>query len=560
MPPHSTAASPPHVRCARRRLWRLALAALLLTGCEAPNMHRSGIGESAGHDASIYDELHYWPLQEPAQDDGELCVPASLIGLADDPYGDGHDDLWSRLRAGYGLGGRVDERRVDQYIDTYSDKQRLFDRLGSDASPFLHYVVEELEQRNMPLEIALLPIIESGYNPEAVSPGKAAGLWQIVPGTASTMGLEHNGWYDGRKDVVASTEAALDYLEELHRRFDGDWYLALAAYNTGEGNVQRAIEQNRRLGKPTDYWSLPLSRQACNYVPKLLALSRVLEAPQDHGISLSPMANEVSVVPVEVNKQVDLHRAATRAGIDSRELMSLNPAYKRGFTAPDTSSTLLVPAEDKQNFLAAVSGQAVGNAPVVSAHPEHYRVRSGDTLRAIARLHQTTPEALRSLNRLEDDRIAAGQELLIPADAIVPPRRFPTAESVALKNHGLYTVKPGDSLSQIAKRFGTSTQQLAALNTIGTGSTLRVGQKLKVRDGLARDPAVAATATADGRLRVSYTVKGGDSVARIADRFNVAVKQVLAWNGMNPARPLIHPGQVLVLYVEQKLAEARKPG
>ena len=325
MPPHSRTAKPRFARAARRRLWPVALAALVLTGCETPTIHLPGIGQPAHDGASLYDQLHYWPLQEPAQDDGELCVPASLIGLDDGSFGDGHDDLWTRVRAGYGLAGNVDERRIDQYIDTYSDKQRLFDRLGSDASPFLHYVVEELEQRNMPLEIALLPIIESGYNPQAVSPGQAAGLWQIVPGTASTLGLAQNGWYDGRKDVVASTEAALDYLEQLHKRFDGDWYLALAAYNTGEGNVQRAIDHNRRLGKPTDYWSLPLSRQACNYVPRLLALSRVLEAPEDHGISLSPMPNEVAVVPVEVNKQVDLHSAALRAGIDSRELLEPQP-------------------------------------------------------------------------------------------------------------------------------------------------------------------------------------------------------------------------------------------
>ena len=558
MPPHSPAAKPPFVRAARHRLWRIALAALVLTGCETPNVHLPGIGGPGHEGASIYDQLHYWPVQEAAQDDGELCVPASLIGLDDDAYGDGHDDLWTRVRAGYGLGGSVDERRIDQYIDTYSDKQRLFDRLGSDASPFLHYVVQELEQRNMPLEIALLPIIESGYNPEAVSPGKAAGLWQIVPGTASTMGLEQNGWYDGRKDVVASTEAALDYLEELHKRFDGDWYLALAAYNTGEGNVQRAIDHNRRLGKPTDYWSLPLSTQACNYVPKLLALSRVLEAPEDHGISLSPMPNEASVVAVEVDRQVDLQGAAARAGMDGRELLSLNPAYKRGVTTPNTSSTLLVPADEKTSFLAAVSGQTARDVPAVHAHPERYRVRSGDNLRAIARLHQTTPEALRALNGLDGDRIAAGQELLLPVDAVLPTRRFPTSESVALKNHGLYTVKPGDSLSLIARRFGTGTRQLAELNAIGVGSTLRVGQKLKVRSDAAHG--AAAIAVADGRRRMSYTVQSGDSVARIADRFNVGVSQVLDWNGLNPARPLIRPGQVLVLYVEQKLADARKPG
>ena len=460
--------------------------------------------------------------------------------------------------AGYGLGGSVDEGRIDQYIDTYADKQRLFDRLGSDASPFLHYVVQELEQRNMPLQIAPLPIIESGYNPQAVSPGKAAGLWQIVPGTASTMGLERNGWYDGRKDVVASTEAALDDLEELHKRFDGDWYLALAAYNTGEGNVQRAIDHNRRLGKPTDYWSLPLSKQACNDVPKLLALSRVLEAPQDHGISLSPMPNQVAVVPVEKQAGRPAQCRGAR-GHGQPRTAEPEPRLHARFHRSRDQQHAAGPGRRKNKLPGRGIGADGRDAPVLGAHPEHYRVRSGDTLRAVARLHQTTPEALRSLNRLEGDRIAAGQELLIPADAVVPPRRFPTAESVALKNHGLYTVKPGDSLSVIAKRFGTSTKQLAELNAIGTGSTLRVGQKLKVRDGVAHG-AARPMGAADGRRRMSYTVQGGDSVARIADRFNVEASQVLAWNGMNPARPLIRPGQILVLYVEQKLADARNPG
>jgi len=561
MPPHTHTAKPPFTRAARHGLWRIALATLVLGGCAGPNPNLSGPGAPGRDDSSMYSELNYWPLQDPAQDDGKLCVPASLIGLDDDAYAGGEDDLWARVRAGYGLEGDVDERRVGAYVDTFADKQRLFDRLGSDASPFLHYVVEELEQRNMPLEIALLPIIESGYNPAAVSPGQAAGLWQIVPGTASTMGLQQNGWYDGRKDVVASTEAALDYLEELHKRFDGDWYLALAAYNTGEGIVQRAIEHNRRLGRPTDYWSLPLPAQACNYVPKLLALSRVLEAPQDHGIALSPISNQAPVVPVEVDRQVDLHRAAERAGIDSRELLSLNPAYKRGLTAPNTSNTLLVPADEKASFLAAVSGQpAVAAAPAPDARAERYRVRAGDSLLAIARLHRTTPEALRALNGLQGDRLAIGQELRLPADAVVPPQSFPSGESVALKNHGVYTVKAGDSLSLIAKRFGTSTQRLAELNAIGSRATLRVGQQLKVRDIAAHDADPGVIAAAQGRRKVNYTVRGGDSVARIADRFNVGVGEVLQWNGMNPARPLIKPGQVLVLYVEQKLADARTPG
>lgn len=542
-------------RCELARLVGVALAALMLAGCETRNaLHLPDPDAAPVGYANIYDDLHYWPSQEPAEDDGTLCMPASLIDVQDEA----HDDLWSRVRAGYGLEGHVDERRVDRQIGLYSDKQRLFDRVEPGAASYMYYIVQELEERNMPLELALLPIIESGYNPQAVSPGQAAGLWQIVPGTGARLGLEQNGWYDGRKDVVASTEAALDYLEDLHKRFDGDWYLALAAYNTGEGNVQRAIERNRRLGKPTDYWSLPLSQQACNYVPRLLALSRVLEAPDEHGVALSPIPNQASVVPVAVDRQVNLHAAAAKAGIDGRELLSLNPAYKRGVTAPNTSNTLLVPAEEQASLEHAISSMPVRESITALPHAHRYRVRAGDTLQGIARLHETTPEALRSLNGLRNNEIAAGQELQIPGDAVLPPRLYPTSETVALKNHGVYTVKPGDSLSVIARRFDLSTQKLVSLNTIDPRAPLRIGQQLRVRETAERI-AGAPPKSPDARRKIEYTVKNGDSVARIAGQFNLGVPEVLRWNGLSADRPTIRPGQVLVLYLQEALADASGP-
>lgn len=494
---------------------------------------------------------------------GEGLTPAEGDVLAEiEPALDSEEASAERL-----LVGEIDEQfnypieindQVLAFLDHYGNRNRDAFAPGlARSGRYLDLFRRIFAEEGVPSDLVYMAHVESAYKVTAYSRAKAKGIWQFIASTGKIYGLDNDFWVDERGDPVKATRAAARHLKDLHAQF-GDWYLALAAYNTGEGNVQRAIDHNRRLGKPTDYWSLPLSTQACNYVPKLLALSRVLEAPEDHGISLSPMPNEASVVAVEVDRQVDLQGAAARAGMDGRELLSLNPAYKRGFTAPNTSSTLLVPADEKTSFLAAVSGQTARDVPAVHAHPERYRVRSGDNLRAIARLHQTTPEALRALNGLDGDRIAAGQELLLPVDAVLPTRRFPTSESVALKNHGLYTVKPGDSLSLIARRFGTGTRQLAELNAIGVGSTLRVGQKLKVRSEAAHGG--AAIAVADGRRRMSYTVQGGDSVARIADRFNVGVSQVLEWNGLNPARPLIRPGQVLVLYVEQKLADARKPG
>jgi membrane-bound lytic murein transglycosylase D len=405
----------------------------------------------------------------------------------------------------------------------------------------------------MPLELALLPMVESGYNPAATSRSQAAGMWQFVPGTGRRRGLEQNAWYDGRRDVVASTEAALDYLSELHQQFGGDWYLALAAYNAGEGSVQRAIERNRRLGKPTDYWSLPLSQQACNYVPKLLALSRVLESPQAHGVSLAPIPDAPAVLPVEVEEHVDLRRAADRAGIDRGELLRLNPALKRGATLPDGTTTLLVPAANRENFVAALN--ALPAAP--STHMEQYRVRPGDTLQSVARLLETTPEQLRALNQLKGDTIIAGEYLHLPREAVIPPRAFPTTESVDLKNRGIYVVKPGDSLWSIARRTGTGAAELARLNALAPGAVLQPGQQLRVRtDGAPR--LLTAQADPANRQRIDYVVRSGDSLSSIASRFKVAVSELMRWNAIG-ARALIHPGQSLVVYIDPSLATRENP-
>jgi membrane-bound lytic murein transglycosylase D len=412
----------------------------------------------------------------------------------------------------------------------------------------------------MPLELALLPILESGYNPGATSRSQAAGIWQMIPGTARRLGLEQNGWYDGRRDVVASTEAALDYLSALHERFDGDWYLALAAYNAGEGAVERAIERNRRLGRPTDYWSLPLSAQACNYVPRLLALSQVFESPERHGVELSPIPDRPVLASVEVDEQIDLRRAASHAGIDSQALLNLNAALRRGYTAPNTTTTLLVPAERRDDLVTALQSLPASSATAatVEGPAARYRVRSGDTLGGIARLYRTTPEALRELNGMRDDRLAAGAWLRLPGGAVEPPREFPTTASVDLKNRGIYTVRGGDSLWRISRQVGVPAAQIAALNGLGPDARLTPGQALRVRTAVQPQAGTqgAPTPADDARKRIAYTVRSGDSLARIADRFKVALAELMRWNRIDAARPLIHPGQSLVIYAEPSLALA----
>ena len=538
----------------------LLVAAVLLGGCagkqaESPPWY-------LGSGPELYDELQYWPREEPGGDSGTQCVPESLIDPRGLAYRDGSEarDVWDRVRDGFAMEGSVDERRVAKQLRQLNSSQRHFDAVGANASPYLRYVVGELESRKMPLELALLPVVESSYNPNATSRSQAAGMWQIIPGTGRRLGLEQNRWYDGRRDVVASTEAALDYLSELHERFDGDWYLALAAYNTGEGNVERAIERNKRLGKPTDYWSLPLSQQACEYVPKLLALSRVLENPDDHGVSLAPIPDKAVIAEVEVDTHVDLRLAASASGIDGGELLRLNPALRRGMTSPTGNTTLLVPAESRDQFLAALESM-----PVTAAGPlGQYKVRRGDTLKSIARLHETSPETLRALNGLSSDRIIAGEYLKLPADAAVPPETFPTTASVDLKRRGVYHVRSGDNPWRIAREQGVSVSSLLALNGLAAGAVLKPGQRLHLRpEAAVPKPPAAKTVTRGaakpsriaaveqpGTRRVDYTVRPGDSLYRIAGRYKVAVTQLMTWNRIDKRRPLIHAGQSLVLYVD----------
>jgi membrane-bound lytic murein transglycosylase D len=548
-------------------LSRLALpvVGLLLGGCAGQRSDETPW--FLGAEGNLYEQLRYWPQEEDSRDSGKQCVPESLLDLQALAYRDDSEarDVWDRVRAGFGMEGSVDERRVERQLRQLNSSQRLFDAVGANASPYLHYVVGELESRKMPLELALLPVVESSYNPNATSRSQAAGMWQIIPGTARRMGLEQNRWYDGRRDVVASTEAALDYLSDLHERFDGDWYLALAAYNTGEGNVERAIERNRRLGKPTDYWSLPLSQQACDYVPKLLALSRVLENPDDHGVSLAPIPDRPAIAEVEVDTHVDLRRAATEAGIDGGELLRLNPALRRGMTAPTGSTMLLVPADSKDEFLAALE-----SLPATAAGPlPQYRVRRGDTLKSIARLHETSAETLRALNGLADDRIVAGEYLKLPADAALPPETYPTTASVDLDRRGVYHVKAGDNLWRISRQQKVPLDTLLALNGLRASAVLKPGQKLHLRAQTTSPPrkhatarsgsvagkaAVAASPAHTGTRRLDYTVRPGDSLYRIAGRFKVGVSQLMTWNRIDKRRPLIHAGQSLVVYVDTALA------
>lgn len=251
-------------------------------------------------------------------------------------------DLWQRIRTRLALTA-TDHPRIQIYLEQLTrDPYHLY-ALSKRAQPFLHYIVEAVDRRGLPVELALVPMVESGFEPTAVSPRQAAGLWQFIPSTARQWGLADTRWYSGRHDLQASTEAALDYLEYLHGFFNGDWLLALAAYNAGEGTVQRALESNARNGRGTDFWSLPLPRETQAYVPKLLAIARVIANPRSYGIALQTIDNRPYLSTVSVGPQTSLFLVANMANMTTQELKHLNPCLKNDTTPPEEFFALWLP-------------------------------------------------------------------------------------------------------------------------------------------------------------------------------------------------------------------------
>ncbi|MEJ2382242.1 MAG: transglycosylase SLT domain-containing protein [Gammaproteobacteria bacterium] len=257
--------------------------------------------------------------------------------------------VWQRLRRGFRLPD-YDNPRVRTQLQWYANHQEYLKRVMDRAEPFLYMITQQVEKRGMPSEIALLPVVESAFQPFAYSHGRAAGIWQFIPSTGRLYGLKQNWWYDGRRDVVASTDAALDYLDKLDKQFNGDWLLALAAYNSGEGTVASAVARNRRRHIPTDFWSLRLPQETESYAPKLLAIAAIIKNPQKYGIQLKPIPNKPQVALVDVGSQIDLALAADMAGISIEEMYRLNPGFNRWATDPRGPYRLLVPVDKKERF------------------------------------------------------------------------------------------------------------------------------------------------------------------------------------------------------------------
>jgi membrane-bound lytic murein transglycosylase D len=524
----------------------LAACALALAACaHAPSQAQKPVAQSTefippSEPSSTLPEAPTPPSAQAAEPaDATLSsTPTQVAGLTPAQYA----DLFDRMRAGFKLDD-VQRLAVDQQLNWFASHPDYLERAFGRAELYMYHIVTELEARGMPLEIALLPVVESAFEPYAYSRARASGLWQFIPDTGNRYGLKQDWWYDGRRDVVESTRAALDYLQSLHDEFNGDWLLAIAAYNCGEMAVERALDANRAKGKPLDFWSLKLPKETQAYVPKLLAMRRLVSDPETYDIAISPIPNQPYFARVETHGQIELKVAAEIAGVTDEELYELNPAFHRWATDPKGPHYLLLPVDGAQVFTQNVSQLSDDQR----MHSQTYTVGRGDSVASVAKRFNTTPTVVREMNELPTGALTVGADLhvpsasdALPAKVLLAAARVDNPTTRMSKRPHVHVVHRGDTMYSIARRSGMDVNKLAMMNGMQPGDPLRAGQRLRLSnsDGGGR--------TATGPRKVTYVVRAGDTLTQIAKLFQCSVKEIMSWNGIG-SRNGISPGQRLTI-------------
>jgi membrane-bound lytic murein transglycosylase D len=497
---------------------------------------------AAGTAAAYPPFIDRMPAFSPVAD-AELPPPPAAPG-----------DVLVKLRGNFNL-SYEDNPRTAAERKWFARNPDYLDRVFTRAQRYLPYIVAELERRNMPLELALLPVVESAYDPFAYSHGRAAGLWQMIPGTARRFGIKQNWWYDGRRDVVDSTRAALDYLERLLELNDGNWLNAIASYNSGEGNVLRAARNNRKANKPTDFWYLKLPRETSMYVPKLLALVEIVSDPAKYELTLPHVPDEQQFVVADIGSQLDLALAAELAGVDVDTVYQYNPGYNRWSTDPAGPHRLVLPIDVADQFVAALNEVPAADRVRWKRH----KVKNGEAISQIAEKYNTTVSTIRSANNLKGNMIRAGHHLMIPV-ATKPLSAYSKSADARLAqtqnrkragNKVEHIVRSGESFWTISRRYKVTHRQLAAWNGMAPGDTLAVGRKLVVwTNASVEAPRTSPTqALGNTTRKVRYTVRSGDSLYLIANRFRVTIAQLARWNQIDKNK-ILRPGQKLTMYVD----------
>ena len=531
----------------------IMLSMFFVTACNDTKTNQKAEGTNNTAGSELHSQKTKNSLPTPSLDDIEYEQFENLY-LTEEAT----QSIWPRVRAGFQIQSDTNHEALQSELAWFAKHPKYMQRVLQRADPFIHYVLEEAEKRDLPTELVLLPIVESAYQPFAYSHGRAAGIWQFIPSTGRMYGLKQNWWYDGRRDIHASTQAALDYMVSLNKQFKGDWMLALAAYNSGSGTVRRAIKKNKKLNLPTDFWNLKLPKETQAYVPKLLALKEVIKNPQNYSVTLRCIPDEPGFKQVKITSQIDLALAAELADIDLSTLYNYNSGFNRWATDPEGPHYLLLPIESADLF-----------EKNYAAFPEEkhlrwtrHKIKSGETLGHIAQKYDTTVKHLKKVNSVSGNSIRAGKYLMIPVSsrnsssyALSSSQRL---KSIQNKQRGgsktriNHTVQKGESFWDISRKYKVDMHRLAKWNGMAIKDPLKQGQKLVIwstsKTGSAKH-STAKTHNPNSTIKsIRYTVRNGDSLSRIASKYHVDVKDLHRWNSIKGK--YIKPGQRLKLYID----------
>ncbi|MDR9498636.1 MAG: LysM peptidoglycan-binding domain-containing protein [Hydrogenovibrio sp.] len=444
-----------------------------------------------------------------------------------------YDNLWDTIGDHLFL-TPANTHNYQDYIQSYLNKKAYLQRVSKRAKPYLYFILQEIQKRQMPFEMALLPIVESGYYPYARSYMSAAGLWQFMPATGYMYGLKRNWWYDGRHDVYRSTLAALDYLQSLYKQNNYDWLLALASYNAGYGNVRKATRKLHRArpDAPVTFWNLQpyLPRETRHYVPQLLAISHIIGQRERYQVPLEPVANKPFLAAIDIRGQVSLQKVAQQTEVSTKLLKNLNPGFLRQATPPDGQHKLVLPLTVAERF-----NNDYQQAPdKYAVNWRRHQIRNGENLGVIAQRYGTRVALIKQLNNMRSDFIRAGKTLLIPVPGGESSTQLASRSGSDSYRH---TVRRGESLWTIARTYDTSINQLARWNGLSRNDTLRPGQRLRIQmDG-------------SSSRKISYTLKKGESLWVVARKYQVTTDDLCKWNGVS-ANDVLQPGTELQVWIK----------
>ena len=443
-------------------------------------------------------------------------------------------DIWERIRRELTI--KIPD---DQIAATSIYRERLYknqsavNRISKSGQRYLFHTLSRAQELDLPVELALLPFVESEFDPYAKSVDGATGIWQFMPATGKEWGLKSNWWYDGKKDVLASTEAALKFLSYLHQKFDEDWLLAMAAYNTGPARVNRAIKKNKTQDKGIRFWDLDLPKETTAYVPKLLVLCELINNPKSFEVNLPSIANRPYFQRVKIPGQLDLMQAADLAGLKPETIYELNPGFNQWATDPSGPHYLLLPIGVSDRFMTQL--ESLDENDLVRW--DRYKIRRGDSLSRIASRYKIEVAVLKEINGMDDDLIIAGKEIMVPRGSAWADKQSPREQ--------LYVVLKGDTLWNISRKFKVSIEDLVLWNELNLEKPLQINQEIKI---FSRYERIRQDLPSRELRTMLYPVKSGDTISRIASKFEISPQKIQEWNEIEDVSK-IFPGQVLKLFL-----------